>query len=349
VPSPETVELMKRYDLLYRNAPALGGFSVYGQVKGQNMGGDDLLRFRVKKGDKLVFFLVADQPSLVNFSNLPVSLPPGHIYYFTNEIDDAGASRDDLHLSINDTGVEEADTIRRSGNSYTFRHSAVVAPGAARVRQRLTTKAAEPYQIITEAGKSELGFNLRTLPGGRCDLFINDLPEDSFYYMGEGLAPTVFGVIELVLDAEVKENYRIVESDFSLASQRPSYRIRFANRSTRWRYTIKLMPNSPLFQEIEALPEPDRTNFINDVTISTNTPAAFTKDAYANGQFVFVSNAALPLMERYLAANGKPMQITLKKNSSGVAKIVKDYLPYPSVQVISDEPPHVYSDIFLTI
>jgi hypothetical protein len=208
----------------------------------------------------------------------------------------------------------------------------------------------QPSGLINQGGQADLSFQLLGLPIGRCELLINNLLTEQFYYLGPVPLPSVFGVVEISLDKAIKANYRVVEADFSLTGERPFYRILIANRPTRWRYRIRLESTSPLFLEIDSLAEPARTDFINDINITTNGAISFTRDSFAGNEFVFVSDNPVLLREKYLTAAGKTLQVTLKKNLSTAGDTVRDYLPYPSSRMIdASQLPDIYSDIFLTI
>ena len=350
VPSQETAAFMKRKDYLLKADAGIAGFSVYGQVSGTNGGGDELLRFRVQKEDKLVFLLMMRNISLVNFNDLPTDLSIDKVYYFSNDIDDALATRANLHLSKDPAGVKLADTIKKSFALYSFHHNSPILAGTAKVKHVLSGTEVQPSGLINQGGQADLSFQLLGLPIGRCELLINNLLTEQFYYLGPVPLPSVFGVVEISLDKAIKANYRVVEADFSLTGERPFYRILIANRPTRWRYRIRLESTSPLYLEIDSLAEPARTDFINDINITTNGAISFTRDSFAGNEFVFVSDNPVLLREKYLTAAGKTLQVTLKKNLSTAGDTVRDYLPYPSSRMIdASQLPDIYSDIFLTI
>ena len=127
-------------------------------------------------------------------------------------------------------------------------------------------------------------------------------------------------MIELLLANTLDANYRAVEVDRSLVSDRPLYTIPFINRATRWRYTVALKTNSPLFIEMDALTPANKTDFINRLNIVSNDTAInFTQtSASPDGtSFQFVSNTAVALQEKYLSSSSitkDTLSLTLKKN-----------------------------------
>lgn len=362
VPSAECNETMKRLDYLCRYTNDSGGLTVFSRVNGKNGGGDELLRFKPAAGDKLCFWIFLKNAAAINFNQLPVTLDNTKIFYFTNQLTDAGALRSNLHLTASASGVDEtADTVIKMSSSYSYHHTAVVLAGTAVVKHSITGIEIEPKTIINQAAFADLYFDLSLLPEGNCKLFINHIEEDAFYYMGSNPPPQAFGVIELLLAPSLDANYRIAEADRSIITDRPFYTLHFINRPTLWRYNIELGANSPLFLEISALPDApalnNKTDFINGLKIITNdiaitfTPAAASPDGTS---FQFVSNAAVGLQEKYISSSSitkDALSLTLKKYVGLPAEaVVKNDLQCPSTGVIdASNDPIIYSDILITI
>jgi hypothetical protein len=358
IPTAECVATMKRLDHICREIPGTAGLTIFSRVHGKNAGGDNLLRFKPAAGDKLCFWIILKNPAAVNFNQLPVTMDNSRIFYFSNEITDAAAIRKNLHLTSNALGVDEtADTVVRKNVSYQYHHGATVAAGTAVVKHALTGVEITPVTIVNQSASADLYFNLSALPQGNCKLFINHIEQEAFYYTGIGTPQQVFGVIELLLANTLNANYRVVEADRSLTNDRPLYTIPFINRATRWRYTVALKTNSPLFIEMDALAPANRTDFINRLNIVSNdTAISFTQtSASPDGtSFQFVSNAAVALQEKYLSSSSitkDTLSLTLKKYIGIAAEAaVKTDLQCPStggIDAISN--PVIYSDILLTI
>jgi len=166
----------------------------------------------------------------------------------------------------------------------------------------------------------------------------------------------LFGVIEFSLSRSLNSNYRIAESDYSLTDERPYYKVRFINRETFWRYTIKLQPNSPLYLEMSALSPADKTDFKNRLNIVTNdTNVTFTPTSVTDTEFTFTTDNVVALKEKYVSSTTSPpktLSLVLKKFVGIPAKeiSVKDDLPFPSLSIIDTiNYPLVYSDVFLII
>jgi len=358
VPTNECMDTMKRLDHICREMPATAGLTVFSRVHGKNAGGNDLLRFKPVAGDKLCFWIILKNPAAINFNQLPVAMDNSGIFYFTNQITDAAALRKNLHLTTSIAGVDETvDTVIKKNNSYQYHHGATVATGTAVVKHNLTGVEIAPVTIVNQSASADLYFDLSALPQGKCKLFINHIEQDAFYYTGVDAPQQVFGVIELLLDNTLDANYRAVEVDRSLTSDRPLYTIPFINRATRWRYTLALKTNSPLFIEMDALSAANKTDFINRLNIVSNdTAISFTQtSASPDGtSFQFVSNTAVALQEKYISSSSvtkDTLSLTLKKYIGVAAEAaVRTDLQCPStggIDAINN--PVIYSDILLTI
>lgn len=355
-PTNSCLDVMKRMDLIFKNTDNTGGFIVLARIAADNTV-SNVLRFAPRKEDALSFLLVLRNPDVGNFNDLPAQPAEDKIYYFSNEVADAAAPRNNLHLTKNATGVSGADdVIKKSSENYRFHHSSVVIPGTALVKHLMSGQTAAPVSITTDGGQSDLVFNLSTLPAGKFELLISNFPVDEFYYLREHYNDPVFAVIELSLSPTLASNYRLVEPDRSLTPDRPQYTIQFVNRQTTWRYTVQLQTNSPLFLEMAELTPAEKTAFINQLNIESNdTGITFTRASATDTEFVFVSDNPILLHEKYFSATSvshERLILTLKKYIGDPAKeaAVRTNLPYPSTGSIDAlTPPQIYSDVFLTL
>ncbi len=364
MPTANCAGVMKRLNLVSKNTDENGGLIVFANVAGVNGTGNDILRFHPQKSDILSFLMLLKNNNVINFNDLPVSPPDNYIYYFNNEVNDLAAGRSSLHITKGTSGVNAAnDTIKTSSENYRFHSATLVAPGTAKVRHIATGQMLYPVSLNTQGGQSDLSFNLSTFPQGKCELLINNIPADEFYYLERYSMQPVFGIIEFSLSDTVASNYRIIEADNSLTVDRPFYVVSFTNRETFWRYTIRIQNSSPLFLEIAALPtSAEKNDFINKLNIVTNdTTITFSRVSATDTEFVFVSDNELFLQERYLSSTSStthgsriifdPLNIILKKHISDANEAaVKSNLPFPSTgSVDASTLPKIYSDIFLTL
>lgn len=352
-PTAECVALMKRLDLLFKKDDHAGGFSVWSSVAGTS-GGNELLKFKPRNTDILTFLLLLRNPALANFNELPGDTA-GQVYYFTNQLIDPAAPRDDLHLSFDASGVKAGDLIKRVTGTYSYTSMVPVAPGTARVKHIVTGEEALPKSLVTEAGKSYLLFDLSSFAPGPCQLRVSAVVTDEFYYTGVTPGISAFGIINLSLNTALQANYRIVEADGSITPQRPGYQLHFTNRQTLWRYRMVLQPNSPLYLEMAALNPADRTDFINRLNvISNDATLLFNSNPVSDTVFEFISASPVYLREKYFSTTAGPnttLRLTLKRYLGDPRESeVRSSLPYPATDRIdASASPTIYSDILLTL
>jgi hypothetical protein len=355
LPTQNCLEVMNRMNIVFRNTDANGGFILLANVAGTNGGGNDLLRFAAKKEDALSFLMLLKNPDVINFDDLPVQPANDSIYYFSNEVTDVAALRNNLHLSQNAAGVDGAnDVIKKSNENYHFHAAFVILPGTAEVKHLVTGQVLEPASLVTQTGVTDLSFSLSAFPLGKCRLLINNLPVEDFYYLEKYATLPVFGIIQLSLSPALPSNYRIIEGDRSLAAAKPFYTITFNNRQTLWRYIIRLQTNSPLYLEMAALSPADKTDFINKLNIVSNdTAITFSRITATDTEFVFVSDSQLFLREKYFSAGITHDALNFKLTKYiGDAReaVVKANLPYaPTSSLDATTLPQIFSDIFLTL
>ncbi len=357
VPTPACVTLMNRLGFLFKADDMNDGFSIYALVSGQNGSNDDLLRFHPKPNDKLSFLMVLKNPDVVNFNDLPIGLPTNYLYYFDNTINAPAVPRSQLYLSKDAAGVKGAnDAIEYAFSNYSFHYAAPVDASDVLLKHLQTGITIPPQTVINQNGEADISFDLTNLPSGLCQLLIANLVEDSFYYVGNNIAQQpIFGAIEIMLSATLAANYRVMENDFSLTTDRPVFTIPFINRTTNWRYTFQYTDNSPIALEMAALSPAEKTAFINQLNIVCNDNSiTFAPQAAPDGQFVFASANVPPLQEKYFFQSGmgkEPLGLSLKKYIGDPKEaVLKSMLAYPSTNVVNATvPPIIYSDIFLTI
>lgn len=355
-PATETQQVMKRMSFIFKGTANTGGFTVLAETNGKS-GSDYLLRFSPKKADKLTFFIVNKNPDLFNYNDLPAKNDSNKIYYFTNQISGDLSSRTNLHLTKLVGNVDATkDQLKKSSSVYTYHHTApITLAGTVVVKHLLTNIKLEPISLNNPAsGGCDLVFDLSALPLGKVELIIAGTSIETFYYTGKDASVAVIGVIELSLSDTLEANYRIIETDQSLKLPTPVYSILLINRQTTWRYTFKLTPASPLFNEISKLSAPDKINFMtllkivcndNTITFSQSSPDANT--------IIFVSNNPLALHEKYTRPLSiDPLKFVLTKYTGVALKeaAVKENLPYPENSMLdARNPAKIYSDIFLTL
>jgi hypothetical protein len=355
VPTDECLALLKAKNMVFKNTDTTGGFTIMARTLGANISGNPLLKSKVINTDKLTFLMLLNNPNAINFDLLPTQVTAGNIYYFSNQVVDNAALRTNLHLSKNKLGVDgNNDQVKKAAANYSYSFAGVVTTAQAVVKHLLTGLKVNAASVIVQGTNSKLTFDLSALPSGRCQLLIGGALKDTFYFLGTMASQQVFGVIELSLAAALPSNYRIIEADQSLLPARPNYTILFKNRPTLWRYNIQLQTTSPIYLEMAKLTPAQKTDYINQLSITCNDASIkFKLASNTDLSFVFVSLANIPLQEKYIlstSAKGAPLVFTLYKYFTTNKTEVKSSLAYPSTGIINaSSPPAIYSDIFISL
>ncbi len=355
LPTDECLTFLKAKNMVFKNTDTTGGFTIMARTQGTNVPGNPLLKNRVTNTDKLSFFILLNNPDAINFDLLPTQLTADNIYYFSNQVVDNAALRTNLHLSKNKLGVDgNTDQVKKSDAYYSYSFAGVVTPAQAVVKHLLTGLTINAASVIVQGTNSMLKFDLSAFPSGRCQLLISNAVTDTFYFLGTMANQAVFGVIELSLAATLPANYRVVEPDQSLLPARPNYTVLFKNRPTLWRYNIQLQTTSPIYLEMAKLTPAQKTDYINQLSITCNDATIkFKLASNTDLNFVFVSLANIPLQEKYTlstSTTGAPLIFTLYKHFTTNKTEVKSSLAYPSTGIINaSSPPAIYSDIFISL
>lgn len=355
VPTETTVNTMRRLDMIFKKTNLNGGFILLANTVGKS-GPNDVLRVAPQKADRLSFLLLFKNVSSYHRNLLPLPMPAGNILYFSNEITDGAAQRNDLHLTAAAAGVDgNTDIIKSSGPLYRYNHNTTVTAGKAKVIHLASGASLLPESLVNESGKATMVFNLQALPDGKCRLVIDNVNLEDFYYTGPLDGLKVAGVVELNLAAALPANYRIVEPGKLLTPERPVYTIRFPNRKTIWRYIVQMQASSPLYLQMKDLNPADKAQFLNLLKIESNDPdVAFTRSAVTDFSIVFESTQPLSLKEKYISSVvDDPLSINFNRYPDpgpGTPTILKASLPYPSTDMLNARNPNaVLSEIFLTI
>ncbi len=354
IPSAETVALMQRLGIVFRSTPATGGFILLVHTSGSLLG-NALLRSPARKGDKLVFWVMLSNTSVLNFNELPGVYDNQKILYFSNEPAvpaPATVPPGMLRLTQLSSGVAApGDEIKICTGVYRYSQVADITPGTAVLKHLLTGIEILPASQVKETGKTNLVFDLSTLPLGKCELRIGAAlsPADTFFYTGF-TSRKPFALIQLNLAGTVAPaHYRLTETNGTILPVRPQYEIVFPNRKTTWRYTIELTPGSALYKAI--LSAPAAAAFIANLKIESNdnTVVSFAAPVSAGApvtRLTFLSTGVVALREKYVTTGLTLLKLTLKNGTD----VFRDNLPFPDVgKLDASALPAVYSDVFITL
>lgn len=318
-PTERSLAVMSKQNLRFRETKE--GFEIFGET-----GDDDSMVKSISGMEKLVFFILSDNPQFTNFSDLDLNQKPRQIYYFNN-------------LAANKTtvfGLPGNVLLMHTNDKVTNDHLVNVVPDSYRF-DMTGTGPEKTAKIISIDNSSEViskdfssvnnnypcQFILMDLDYGRYKLQFDGLDLDTFYY-GQGLlGRKIFGIIEIFSTAAG-------EYKFFTSGNKPQpreYVIAIDNRKTLWRYLVQSRNGI-------ALPDPE----IKQASVPWNFNRISSSE--------FISAVPMPLQEAPI----KEIQLKSDKNDNG-SVVVKD-LPNPGTELIKPDPvdpTKVYSDVYVYI
>lgn len=318
VPEQDSWRLLSRLGLKFQ--PVDAGFSLFAEV--DNAG--KLVNEQAPTPVKMVFFMVLNNPSFVNFTNLPLTQDPSKIYYFSNRAANKrevfGVGSDSLLLNQNEQ-TSSSDLIKKIGDTYHFIVDGNDGNKTAELfsldsNEMVLTKDLDPTN-----GHYNIFFMLSGLRAGRYQLKFDGAEVDRFYYAPQFSGGKYFAVIELFSSTDTDYAY----FDGSNVVTFKDYGIAFKHRDTLWRY--KVMNRNGL-------------NLPNPGIKETETPWEFTD----SGDLVFVSNGPMPLKEAPIHG------IAFYNDKNDASSILISDLPNPGTTLIKPEPADpatIYSDIYI--
>lgn len=206
VPEEETRRRMEQMGLVFR--PATNSFSIYSECIDVG-GGTNKVRYGW--GDqKLVFGMTLANPGVLK-SLLWPDKQSGQVFYFTNKTADAGASADNLHLTVQPTFVAGQDIIDNLPKAFQYLWNGAVNPGNAYLMPTGSLQKILPAETIKQGSNTLLKFNLESLPAGRYSLYINNSEKQNFFVPRALKMSPLFGVLEIFLGASAPDNYRLAD------------------------------------------------------------------------------------------------------------------------------------------
>jgi hypothetical protein len=294
------------------------------------------------------FTLQPRNPWLLNYSDLPLDLPPGHVYYLSNLNDNvregqllltrnAFVSPDDA-LELKPLVFQHRDALRGSDAEMRIKDEG----GLVKVRQR--TRVVEGYATWT--------IDLRGQGPGAYRMEINGTEKGRFY-ASEGLeGQKVFALVDLLHSPQVPEGYRFTDPDHDHAVVAKTYLVDIDNRKTFWKFYVVLK-----YRLKGVKPEdwpagwPEDWAVVNPARPSVKIePRAVGIKTLADGNLAvpFVSDTPLDLQEEPVKG------LVLKKvtgNGNGAAIREMGNLPNPSVGGVVPDPGEgkVFSEVFVYI
>lgn len=318
VPEKESWRTIHRLGLKFN--PTDYGFNLFAEVDETGKLQKDQSSVPVK----MVFFMVLNNPSFVNFSDLPLVPDPTKIFYFsnraTNKREVFSVGSDSLLLNQNGQ-VSPSDLIKKTGDAYHFTLDGNDGNKVAEIVSLDSNEMVIAKELIPINEHYNASFNLNGLPAGQYQLKIGGTEVDRFYYAQQFTVGKYFAVVELFSSTD--SDYAYFNGSNEVTSK--GYSIVFNHRDTLWRYKV-------INRNEHDLPDPG---------IKENeTPWDFTN----SGGLVFVSNSPMPLKEN-------PIQgIAFYNDKNDASSILINDLPNPGIALIKPEPANpatIYSDIYI--
>lgn len=297
------------------------GFTVFAGIEE-----DGKLSRSLSDLEKLTFAIYLDNPSFMNFSDLPLEQQPGQVFYFNNtavnntEVFSTGSESLLLHKG---DYVAKDELMKLEKEVYKFSFS---GPGSEETARLVHTDTGLVIREKAEQkvdGNFEFEFVLSGLRPGRYHLEIDGSMEDIFYYTGDSSAGKLFGILEVFGSVPVTDKFFNASGDILFKE----YTLAFNNRRTIWNYHV-------VSRNGTALVDPGIREASN--------PWNFSK----MGDTLYRSDSVMPLREDPV----KGIEFLADKNDSG--SVIVHNLPNPRVDLVKPDPndiTKIYSDIYVYI
>jgi len=343
--------LLRQYSLLFRTT--VKGFAVFYEVA--PAGGDDGLPLKpIAEEVRFSFILRARNPLLTNYSELPLDIPPGAIYYLTNLNDNV---RDGQLLLNSDTTSEfltGQDVLELRPQVFRHRFDSANTVERLEIRDQFSNPVIRQSVPIVE-GKFSYPINLRPVGAGLYTLMIEDGDTARFYASDELTGQNVFGIIDLFRSAHVPQNYQFTDASHDHAVSRKSYAIKIDNRKTIWKYFLVLKYHP--FKDKPPSEWPKKWQKKLKIIYPSEPPIELTPQienvrtmADGNPAIPFESPTALPLQEAPI--KGIHLQPNGDGNGNGSDFLRRiDNLPTPAIASVLPNVTDnkIYSEIFIYI
>ncbi len=347
-PTRACQSLMRDYELLFRTTAR--GFSVYYAREEMNAGPSHPLK-PIEENVKFSFMLRSRKRYLLNFSNLPLDIPSGAIYYMNNLNDNIQQDALLLTADANSEFLTALDAIEFK--PLVFQHRFESQNPSAEI-EILDEHSNTVIQKTVGAVDGEFNHrvDLRRREPGRYTLYIEGAPEDRFYAGDERIGRDIFALIDIYHHDNVSESYRFTDPLNNHTPLPKTYVVKIDNRKTFWKYYLVLK-----YRLNDQTPEEWPADWPGNWTIAipSDPPIAIGPRVdeirtMADGALAtpFVSDVELPMLEkpvkgiRLESSNGNG-------NSGGIREI--ENLPNPSAASITpdDSDNKIYSEVFVYV
>jgi len=363
-PTPACRQLLRRYDLLFRETE--GGMTV---LYGHQSQGPTLSRIGEGEGVVLSFALIPTDPAFINITDLSLAddaLPPAEsLFYFqgTVVVSSSGAGEHGEEKKYLHRGKQVATEDQLPVRSSMFVYP-VDPPGSrarVRVMDALSEKVVAGPDLPSEAARV-VPVNLRDEPSGRyrlqaegdegfqdaLDFYCTDVPPARFWGLVDVFvrpSPSAEAMARVVLD--VQHPQPAASRVFTLS---------FENRKTFWKYFIVNQFREPAFFEAYEVvrrvkKEGNGTSPAQDVRFIREEDVEKVMQGTRRRVMVYASEAPLPLWHR----PGERHDFTFKPGGAANGNGVTFALPYAAGNRLHPvrlkdgpgTPRRVYSEIFV--
>lgn len=347
-PTADCRRLLRDYGLLLRTTPK--GFVVLYEAY-EDAAQKLHPRKPLEENVRLSFWLQPNNPYLINYSDLPLDSPSGHIYYGSNLNDNLQDSQ--LLLSA-DTGAEflsPQDLLELKSQRFQYPMESPNFSAEIEIIDDFANIVIKETVVMVD-GVANFPVDLRKYGSGKFTLKIDGIQKAQFYANDELIGQNVFGLIDIFRHDSVPVAYQFTDATQNHDVQTKAFVVKIANRQTFWKYFLvlkyrlkDLTPDQwpsdwPADWSIVYPPDPS-------VKIEPQ-PAAVKTLVDGTLAVPFVSDAKLPLQQAVI------LGLQLKKsgsngNGSGIREI--ENLPNPSVASIvpNDSDGKIYSEIYVYV
>ncbi|MGB3180939.1 MAG: hypothetical protein WBB45_06095 [Cyclobacteriaceae bacterium] len=319
VPVPSTQKLMEKAEFLVRNDKA--GINILADLdRPEKL----LSHLEGEEPVKLYFWLFTTNPYFVNITDIPVEAP-NKVLFLTNK---GKEHNPDKPVSLHE------EEYASSMDQYPVSADPVGTFGFEKGQDfDVKTSGADSISLNGVAGTDvSLALSTSAAMEGRYVIY-GDGEEKSFIYPGASLSLRPLGLIELIIDGDLKE--QIVDG-IKTDEQSPSFtfEVKFHRRATHWKYLIVPKYSNGIKQTIIHSED-------NDASFSGPEEVKLSNGATA---WAFDSSKALDLKEL------PNYHFQLKRSgANGSGKVIIARLPTPQIDMIKPESRAVGSKVYSEI
>jgi hypothetical protein len=342
VPTALTQNRMRDYGLLFRQT-ATGMTVLYEENPNQ-----EGPRKALQESLRFSFMLQSRNPWLLNYSDLPLDLPPGQLYCLNNLKDNV---QDGQLLLTRAAFVSRQDALELKPLVFQYRDASPESDAELRITDEGgVVKVTQQVRVVE--GHAVWTIDLRGPGPGAYRMEIDGTEKNRFYASDELEGQKVFGLVDIVHSPQVPKGYQFTDPDHDHAVLPKTYLVEIDNRKTYWKFYVVLKYQLKGVKP-EAWPAgwPENWAVVNPAQPSVKIeprPAGMKTLADGNLAVPFVSDTPMALQEEPVKG------LALKKvTGNGNGTVIREMgnLPNPSVGSVVPDPGEskVFSEVFVCI